>query len=204
MFSKSPFLASISRLALVALVAVGLMAGLRSASADTLLLKGVVDSINGTQMNIGDMTVNVSSVGNSALQAGQHFEGEIQQVNGEWVVQQIIALDGIAISGEPSAITINTTSSSPADADSSSPRLDEAAIMVIEGPIEAINDNIITIYNTQIVVKVTQTNLTNWQLGNVIRVEGYWCDENCESTSQPQIVATTVVRIADGGNTSSS
>jgi hypothetical protein len=192
MFLQSPFWASISRLAVVALVAVGVMAALRSASADTVLLTGVIESINGTQITIGDRVVEMGRADDHALQAGQRFEGEIQQVGGKWVVQRIITLDVVNPFSNPST---NPPSSSVGSS-ASYPRLDDAMIMVIEGPIEAINNNIITIHSTNIEVNLNDLKITQWQVGSSLRIEELWCEGACASNASAQIVAITVVLLS--------
>jgi hypothetical protein len=65
-------------------------------------------------------------------------------------------------------------------------------IIVIEGPVEQININIITIYNINIEVAPDDPLLTVIQIGDVIRVEGHLDDDDSDTII---IIAVTVIFI---------
>jgi hypothetical protein len=86
---------------------------------------------------------------------------------------------------------------------SSSPTAGNPAIIVIEGPITAINNNIITIFDIDIQVGIDDPILTIINVGDIIRVEG----ENTFEGNTIIIVAvnitiiqSTVIIINNGGN----
>jgi len=79
---------------------------------------------------------------------------------------------------------------------------------VIEGPIEAIGDQVITIHDIE--VNITNIIITNLQIGNIVRVEGRWCDDDddddddCGFGSSVEIVAVKLVNYDDDDDNGSS
>jgi len=66
-------------------------------------------------------------------------------------------------------------------------------IIVIEGPVQAININIITIYNINIQVDVNDPILTVIQIGDIVRVSGNIVDDDDDGNTTIIIIAVTVV-----------
>jgi hypothetical protein len=69
------------------------------------------------------------------------------------------------------------------------PTANVGVITVIEGPVEKIDGNVITIYGTQIEIPPNDPILSSVSIGDVLHVEG----NNQTGTTQIVIVATTVV-----------
>ncbi len=70
---------------------------------------------------------------------------------------------------------------------------DLPVIIVIEGPVQAINVNIITIYNINIEVSVDDPILTIIKIGDIVRVEGEIVGDDDDSTIV--IIAVTIIII---------
>lgn len=68
---------------------------------------------------------------------------------------------------------------------------DETPIVVIEGPVEAINVNIITIFGVEIEVDPNDSNFSRIQIGNNIRIEG----EVVNRVDHLTIVAITIINV---------
>lgn len=119
----------------------------------------------------------------------------------------------------PTATLTNTLSITPTATATSTPPAtpavtpsgddDHDPIIVIEGPIQVVNANIITIYNINIVVNAPNANV-NVAVGTMVRIEGIGCgdddDDDCAlggSVNNIQVVALTIVNeeVTTGGNT---
>lgn len=104
--------------------------------------------------------------------------------------------------GTPQATPTVTPQGTPADDDDDDNDDDSGVIIVIEGPVQQINVNIITIYNIDILVAPDDPILTVIQIGDVIRVQG----DRVEQGTTIVIVAVTIVFVnvdvvvIDGGN----
>lgn len=184
---RRPFIMSI-------LLLIALLVGSQIASANDITIEGPIDAVQGSLITVGGLVLDLSNVDDDDdedLRVGQRFSGTIRQVNGVWVVQQITALDGITVSSNQSNNSSNNTFSDD----------DDDVILVIEGPIEAIGDQVITIHDIE--VNITNIIITNLQIGNIVRVEGRWCDDDddddddCGFGSSVEIVAVKLENYDD-------
>jgi hypothetical protein len=80
------------------------------------------------------------------------------------------------------------------------PAANVGTIIVVEGPVEKIDGNVITIYGTQIQIPPNDPILSNISVGDVLHVEG----DSQAGTTQIVIVATTVVVVNVDVNVNSS
>ncbi|MBN8592991.1 MAG: hypothetical protein J0M33_14640 [Anaerolineae bacterium] len=190
---RRPFIVSI-------LLLIALLVGSQIASANDITVEGPIDAVQGSLITVGGLVLDLSNVDDDDdLRVGQRFSGTIRQVNGVWVVQQITALDGITVSSNQSDNSSNNSSNNTSNNTSSDD--DDDVILVIEGPIEAIGDQVITIHDIE--VNITNIIITNLQIGNVVRVEGRWCDDDddddddCGFGSSVEIVAVKLVNYDD-------
>jgi hypothetical protein len=136
----------------------------------TIEFTGVITSISDTVIVVNGISVDTSS----ASLTGLLETGATVQVSG--VLQpdaHVVAVVIIVIDVEASP-----EATAPAEATDPAPEStpividDDAIIIVIEGPVEAINVNIITIYGINIELDPNDPNLTVIQIGDVIHVEG--------------------------------
>lgn len=192
---RRPFIVSI-------LLLIALLVGSQIASANDITIEGPIDAVQGSLITVGGLVLDLSNVDDDDdedLRVGQRFSGTIRQVNGVWVVQQITALDGITVSSNQSNNSSNNSSNNTSNNTSNDD--DDDVILVIEGPIEAIGDQVITIHDIE--VNITNIIITNLQIGNVVRVEGRWCDDDdddeddCGFGSSVEIVAVKLVNYDD-------
>jgi hypothetical protein len=140
----------------------------------TIQFTGVITSINGSVIVVNGISVDTSS----ASLTGLLVEGATVQVSGVLqpdavvvaVVIVVVVVEATPESTPPAEGTAEATEPAP----ESTPIVidDDAIIIVIEGPVEAININIITIYGINIELDPNDPILTVIQIGDVIRVEG--------------------------------
>jgi hypothetical protein len=133
---------------------------------------GEITSINGTVIVVNGLNVETSSAALTGLLepgATVRVEGILQP---NAVIVALIIIVEVELTPEataPAEATAEATQPSP----ESTPIVDDdAIIIVIEGPVEAININIITIYGVDIVLSPDDPLLTVIQIGDVIRIEG--------------------------------
>ncbi|HUN08276.1 MAG TPA: hypothetical protein PLQ56_16840 [Aggregatilineales bacterium] len=195
------------------LLLIALLVGSQIASANDITIEGPIDSVQGSLITVGGLVLDLSNVDDDDdddLRVGQRFSGTIRQVNGVWVVQQITALDGITVSSNQNNNSSNNTSNNSSNntSNNTSSDDDDDVILVIEGPIEAIGDQVITIHDIE--VNITNIIITNLQIGNIVRVEGRWCDDDddddddCGFGSSVEIVAVKLVNYDDDDDNGSS
>src|SRR5262249_38962169 len=72
----------------------------------------------------------------------------------------------------PSPTPTNTPTPGPASTQTPTSTSPTAVTIIVEGPVQAINVNIITIYNININVNPQDTVLTHVHIGDFVRVEG--------------------------------
>jgi hypothetical protein len=98
----------------------------------------------------------------------------------------------IATLGTPQATaTLGTATVTPVVSPTASAGGD--VIIVIEGPVQSININIITIFGLEIEVNANDPILTVLQIGDVIRVEGSMNDDDDDNSPRLILVAVTVI-----------
>jgi uncharacterized membrane protein YgcG len=139
---------------------------------------GEISSINGTVIVVNGLNVETASASLTGVLvqgATVRVQGTLQP-NAVIVAVVIIVIVDVEVTPEttpPAEATAETTP--PAEATPESTPIvvdDDAIIIVIEGPVEAININIITIYGVNIVLSPNDPLLTVIQIGDVIRIEG--------------------------------
>lgn len=129
-------------------------------------ITGAILSIDGTTIIVSGLLVDTSG----AAVEGTLTVGLVVTVNGVINEEGIILAERIVPVGQATPTPDATPAPTPVVTPSPTPNPD--TIIVIEGPVENININIITIYNINIIVAPDNPILTFINIGDVIRVEG--------------------------------
>lgn len=139
----------------------------------TIEFTGVISAVNGTVIVVNGINVETAS----ATLTGLLETGSTVQVSGilqpdAKVVAVVIIVIDIETTPEATAPAEGTAEATQPAPETTPIVDDDTIIIIIEGPVEAINVNIITIYGIQIELDPNDPNLTVIQIGDVIRVEG--------------------------------
>jgi hypothetical protein len=136
---------------------------------------GEITAINGTVIVVNGLNVDTSSAALTGLLtvgAIVHVEGVLQP---NAVIIALVIIVQLEVTPEATVPAEGTEApqSTPQATPESTPIVgDGAIIIVVEGPVEAININIITIYGINIILSPDDPLLTVIQIGDVIRIEG--------------------------------
>lgn len=133
----------------------------------TIELTGAVTSINGTTIVVSGLPVDISGVAVD----GTIEVGVVVRLSGYLSPEGTIIALSLEIIGEPTPTP--DVSPTPASTLVPTPEPDDNdTIIVIQGPIQNITVNIITIYNIDITVAPDNPILTLIQIGDIVRIEG--------------------------------
>jgi hypothetical protein len=150
----------------------------------TIIIEGPVTAVNANIIVVNN--VNIQLAPNDPLLPGIQI-GQIVRVEGSYqVVNNVtifVAINVTIITVDSTAEATPVATATPVTTPESTPEMTPEATddglpvtIVIEGPVQAININIITIYNINIEVKPDDPILTVIKIGDVIRVEGNTVD----------------------------
>lgn len=173
------------RLIAIFIAVVVAIAGCTSGAAEdssSIQFTGTIQSINGNTLVVGGFSVDIT---NAEVPVSGLETGVTVIVIGTMQQQTVIATS-VVIATEaqvPDESTAEATEivSSTEEATEASPEATEPSetdnsgdvIIVIEGPVEEINVNYITIFNIKIQVDPADEILTKIRIGDTIRVEGH-------------------------------
>lgn len=163
-------------LGIMAILLTGLIAAQEATSTPgaSIELTGQIGDVTDTTLVINGLTIDITT----AVITGELRIGATVAVAGNLTPQgTIVALTVTVIDGTATlAPTLDATETSDGTrttpTPSATPINDGDVIIVIEGPIQDININIITIYNINISVDINNPILNLIQIGDVIYVEG--------------------------------
>ena len=146
-------------------------------SPATIELSGVISEVSETEIIVNNLTILTTTLEDN-LDVGMRIEviGVLLE-DGQIQATQITILDDnedLTSTPAPEITPEVTSDVTPHDDDND----DDDVIIVIEGPVQAININIIVIYGFEIEVNEDDLILTVLQIGDVIRVEGRYNDED--------------------------
>lgn len=156
----------------------------------SIVIEGPVQSINGNAITISNIAIQLDDdFDASRLQIGDivRVEGSPTTTNNVLViiaVTVVIVVDIDSGTPTPAATAIDTVTPSPDDDD-------DGIRIIIEGPVQSININIITIYDIDIIVAPDDPILTVIKIGDVIRIEG----DRVEQGTTIVIIAVTVILV---------
>jgi len=176
------FIQRIISFVLIAVVGVGLLSVTRAQDIPTAItVTGTVEAINGTTIIVSGANVDVTNAVSMipSLQVGVVVQITGSFSNGVLIATTIIIINP-TITPTPEATAILTpeatetlTPESTAVVTPSPIATGDDTIIIIEGPVQAININIITIFNINIQVDGNDPFLTQVQIGDNVRVEGH-------------------------------
>ncbi|HEX2623292.1 MAG TPA: DUF5666 domain-containing protein [Phototrophicaceae bacterium] len=149
------------------------------APAASIELTGPISSISGTTMTVNGLTIDLAN----AIVSGTLSSGINVKIVGYLTSVGIIVAQTVTevrlVTPTPAGTLSTNPTQVPTEAGSTSTAPTPAAtddnsdvIIVVEGPIQNININIVTIYNINIEVDVNNPILNIIQIGDVIYVEG--------------------------------
>jgi hypothetical protein len=132
-------------------------------------LYGTISDIDGTVITVSGLPVEISA----ASVDGSLAVGLVIDISGTINEEGIIVAHVIVVVGTSTPEPEVTETPEPeATEEPVDEETDEDAIIVIEGPVQNININVITIYNINISVAPQNPILNLIQIGDVVRVEG--------------------------------
>ena len=139
-----------------------------------ITVTGTVEAISGTTMVVGGATVDLSQA-NIAIPNVQ--VGTVVQITGSFsggiIVATTIVIVNLPGEATPEVTATLTPESTAAVTPAPTPTGSSDPIIVIEGPVQSINVNIITIFNINIQVDSNDPILTQIQIGDNVHVEGH-------------------------------
>jgi hypothetical protein len=138
----------------------------------TIIVSGLTVLITGANIEADLVVGNPIRVAGSLLADGQIQALAIETVADDDDDEQAPEITPEATAAVTPEATPKVTPEATQDAD------DDDMIIVIEGPVQSININIIVIYGFAIEVDEDDLVLTVLQVGDVIRVEGYYDDDD--------------------------
>ncbi len=209
------FIFSLFALLLSFSIVQGLLAQDTVPAANLVTIEGPVQSIGGNAITISGINIQINP--NDPVWANLQV-GDVVRVQANTVEQDddtvvlvaviiIIVIDGDTATPTPEATSEATPEITPeATPEATSETTPEATpdpddddvpvIIVIEGPVQAINVNIITIYNINIQVDADDPILTVIQIGDIVRIEGSILDDDDDDGDTTiVIIAVTIVII---------
>ncbi|MCL4246802.1 MAG: hypothetical protein KJ065_01485 [Anaerolineae bacterium] len=184
---------------LTALIALGSLV-LPTAAQDTggaISFTGTVTAVSGTQITVNGLTVSLESVA-AAPEILVGMQVSIQgtlMADGRIMAQIIVIIAPPGVTPEPTASPTPTLEPTPGPSPTPTTITGGGVVVVIEGPVEAINVNIITIYNINIVVNADDPVLAVIQIGDLVRVEGQFVDDDDDLTVWIGIDGDTQINI---------
>ena len=139
----------------------------------TIQLVGVIDEINGTIIDISGVQVDVSTSNMSVaeLQVGMTVSVSGTVVDGVVSATTIVIIALPTETATPDPEVTEETPTEPQPTATTAP-ISDVPLVVIEGPVQEINVNFITIFDIDIQVDSGDPVLTQIRLGDVIRIEG--------------------------------
>jgi len=178
-----------------------------SGAGGTISFTGTVTQASGTLIVVNGLTVSLEAV-NPAPEVLVGMQVTVQGVltdDGRILAQVIIIIAPPDATPVPTATETPTVEPTPGPSPTptATPVNGGGVVVVIEGPVEAINVNIITIYNINIVVNVDDPVLAVIQIGDLVRVEGEfvgvdddlseWVNFDGDTQINITIIAITIV-----------
>ncbi|MCC6613037.1 MAG: hypothetical protein IT320_06130 [Anaerolineae bacterium] len=187
---------------LVALLAVATLA-LPVAAQDgagtggTISFTGTVSQASGTLIVVNGLTVSLEAVQPApvVLVGMQVTVQGVLTSDGRILAQIIIIIAPPDATPVPTATATPTLEPTPGPTPTATPVNSGSVVVVIEGPVEAININVITIYNINIVVNADDPVLTVIQIGDIVRVEGEFVGEDDDLTQWVRLDSDTQINI---------
>lgn len=179
-------------------------------AANLVTIEGPVQAIGGNAITISGINIQISP--NDPVWTNLQV-GDVVRVQANTVQQDddtiilvavviIIVIDIDTATPTPEATPELTpeatpeTTPDPDDDDDDNDDNDLPITIVIEGPVQAININIITIYNINIQVDADNPILTVIQIGDIVRIEGSISDDDDDDNNTTIIIiAVTIVII---------
>lgn len=148
----------------------------------TIIIEGPVTAINVNIITVSNITVQVNPADPvlATIQIGDivRVEGTPTTSDGRLIVVAVVIVVVVDADATPSATPPGTPVATPTATATPNDDDDDLPItIVIEGPVTAININIITIYDIDVRVDDDDPILRVIQIGDVIRVEGDVVDE---------------------------
>lgn len=160
-----------------------------TATPQPMSITGTITAVNGNTITVSGLQIDVSNIPRGVvLEIGStvQVEGVVQ---GGVVIAQTVVVVTAGSTPTPAAGTPVPAGTATTAATSAPPSGDDTTIVVIIGPVQAIQVNIITIFDINIQVEADHPILTLIQVGQVIRVHGYF--------SGDIFIATVVSNIID-------
>ncbi len=160
---------------ILVLLALAFIPALVQAQTGVITLRGIVGEVRSDSIVVNGLTISLSE---TTPPAGLVVGAEINltgtlRADGVIVAQVIIILAPPGVSSTPTPTLMATPD--PLASPTATPITpdDDDVIVVIEGPVTAIQINVITIYNINIAVAPNDPMLTVIQIGDIVRVEGF-------------------------------
>ncbi|MBE0691406.1 MAG: hypothetical protein IH587_14905, partial [Anaerolineae bacterium] len=163
----------------------------------TISFTGTVTQASGTLIVVNGLTVSLEAV-QPAIEVLVGMQVSVQGVltdDGRILAQVITIVAPPGMTPVPTATTTPTLEPTAGPSPTPTPVNGGGVVVVIEGPVEAININIITIYNINIVVNVDDPALAVIQIGDLVRVEGEFVDEDDDLSEWVRIDSDTQINI---------
>jgi uncharacterized protein DUF5666 len=136
----------------------------------TVTISGTVEAINGTTLVVSGVNVDFSA---SNINISDLQVGVVVQITGTFANGIIIATTIVVVNPAPEVTAAPTEESTAEVTPSPTEAGGDDTLIVIEGPVQQINLNIITILNFNIQVAADDPILTQIQVGDNVRVEGH-------------------------------
>lgn len=169
-------------------------------SANLVTIEGPVQSIGGNAITISGINIQISPDDPvwADLQVGDVVRVQANSVEQDDDTVILVAVVVIIVTDVPTPeatpdatpdVTPDVTPEATPDPDDD----DLPITIVIEGPVQAININIITIYNINIQVDADDPILTVIQIGDIVRIEGNIADDDDDSTTIVVVAVTIII-----------
>ncbi|MCA9906705.1 MAG: hypothetical protein KC547_22775, partial [Anaerolineae bacterium] len=183
--------------ALIALASLVLPVAAQDGTGGTISFTGTVSAISGTQITVNGLTVSLEAV-EAAPEVLVGMQVTVQGLllaDGHIMAQIIVIIAPPGVTPEPTASPTPTLEPTPGPSPTPTAVTGGGVVVVIEGPVEAINVNIITIYNINIVINADDPVLAIIQIGDLVRVEGQFVDDDDDLTEWIRIDNDTQINI---------
>lgn len=140
-------------------------------SGSPITFTGTISQVNGSIIVINNLNVSIEGLAlDFTPQPGQTVSVTGLLMPDGIIIAQVVVIviiDGNPTPEAPPEPTPEVTPEATPDVDD-----DDDVIIVVEGPVQQININIITIYNINIIIDDDDPILTVVQIGDIVRVEG--------------------------------
>lgn len=134
----------------------------------TIELTGSISRIDSSIVIVSGLPIDISGI----TVDGELSVGLVVSVSGVINEEGIIIAEVLTIIGEPTPTPVPEVTETPAPETTPEP-VDPDTIIIIQGPVQNININIITIYNMDITVAPQNPILNLIEIGDMVRIEGF-------------------------------